>query len=329
MSKKITDFFPKNPKITAKELSAWRGLIQLTKKNTMDVAQQQTIGIVRQKSGMTQNEKQALRGLYLMSKTTPRQVAARKLASLYGKERWAAMPKENKDILIQTEIVSRHRENEKRFLDKLETLRRIRETRLKKDLDSLRDIPVHVAPALKATITVQELGDRLRKLRQKKTPTPPKTTTPKKKGARSSPRLKGLNEKFALFHKKLNNNLITYRENLEKTGRFTPKQIELGLERMETDSLNHFYNQVLTQLDEDLFTMRISKILGMTKKGLEKRYDIFMKEGYLPEIVSKKRKRKTATKRKKKEQTQDHDDNNNDDDGDLPQPVKRKVVALM
>lgn len=325
---KITDYFPKKPGITAKELTAWKALSGLAKKTTDNILEQQTISVIGQRPDMTLVEKNALHGLYLLGKATPKQVATKTLTKTFGKERWAAFPEEKKEKLVDTELTRRHRENEKRFTDKLKTLRRMRETRLKHELDSLRDSPVRVAqPARQQPImTVQQLGQRLRKLRGNKTPTPPpiikKDTTVKR---RRSPRLETINEKFVLFHRGLQKKLSAYKEKLEKTNKFTPEQVQLGLQRMETDALNDFYNTVLTQLDEELFTVRLSKLLGVTKNVLEKRYEIFLKEGHLPEIVTKKRKR-TTTKKKK---TNDDKGGDDDDDGDVPEPIKKKRVAAV
>lgn len=319
----ITDYFPKKPGMTAKELGAWKALRQLAGKTTTDILQQQTVSVIGQRPGMTQTERQALHGLYLLGKTTPKQAATKTLIRTHGKEGWNKFPEQRKERLIATELTRRHKENEKRFMDKLNTLRRMRETRLKKELDSLRDSPVRMTLAQpQPTMTVQQLGQRLRRLRQKKTPTPPKEKpTKKKEGTRRSPRLEGVNEKFKQFHEDLQKRLAIYKEKLEKSGRFTPEEIQLGLERMEADAMNGFYTSILTQLDEELFTARLGKLLGLTKKAMEKRYEIFLREGHLPEIVSKKRKRTTATKKKIAD---DDSDDDGDDGGDLPEPVRKR-----
>jgi hypothetical protein len=322
---KITDYFPKKPGLTARQVAAWKGLTQLGGKTTADVVRQQTVSVVR--PGMTQGERQALQGLWQLGKTTPRQVVVRTLVRTHGKDGWTRMTEDRKETLVRTELTRRQRENEKRFMDKLKTLRRIRETRLKRDLDSLRDSPVRLASTARPTITVQELGERLRKLRQKNTPTPPKDSGKPKKGTRHT-RHSVWNEKFDHFHKELEAKLGRHRKKLEKTGRFTPEEVQLGLQRMETDALVQFYDAVLTGLDEELFATRLSKILGITKGGLEKRYEIFLRQGHLPEIVSKKRKRPTTTKRKKPTLQDSSSSSSSDDDGDVPQPVRKRPVAL-
>lgn len=325
---KITDYFPKKPGITAKELTAWKALRDLAGKTTGNILEQQTISVTGQRPGMTQPEKQALQGLYLLGKTTPRQVATKTLTKTYGKDRWSTFSEERKDKMINAELTRRQRENEKRFMEKLKTLRRMRETRLKKELDSLRDSPVRVAQPTRQQpiMTVQELGQRLRKLREKKTPTPPnikKETVVKRHSLRMEP----IKAKFTVFHSGLQEKLDAYKDKLEKTGRFTPGEVRLGLQRMETDALNDFYNAVLTQLDEELFTVRLGKLLGVSKNVLEKRYEIFLKEGHLPEIVSKKRKRTTTKKKKKADQ--DEGGGDDDDDGDVPEPIKKKRVIAV
>lgn len=347
----LTAYFPKkgNRTPTAKEVEAWRALQALRKKKTEDVIAEE----VKNVKGLTAAQKSALEGLHRLGKETKRSIALAAVQKAVGAERLAAMSPSRRERLILTEMENQRKEAERKFMTKLHTLRRMRETKLTKRLADLRPptsttASSAISPKASALIaslpkvgkggvvTLEQMGERLRVLREgKKTPSPvkediKKTNAPSRRTRKTASKVDH-DEKVRAFEQKLNKDLALYKKTLQQSGQFSEKQIAKGLELMKKEQTTAFYNKTILDVGEELLETRLQKLHGMKKGGWKAREMTYKELGSFPSPKKSTKKPRTIKKKRKKDEDDDsHDDDGDDgDDGDDAAPVMPKKIRRL